>query len=91
MLSEKTALLIVKAQKRALDKISQGINWENYKNENGTYWHTKSALWCQMTWLQEYLEDRILKGDDDAEEHLHHLNDVLEALDVLPLDGKDAA
>ena len=71
---------------KILKQVSDGINWDNYQNEDGTYWDTKNALWCQMTWLAEYLTDRVKGGDEEAEEHLFHLEDVLTILEHLPKD-----
>lgn len=63
---------------QAIQKVSNGWNWENYKDEKtGKYWTVLQALYCKLSWVEEYL------GDKDDEEYQDIVSDAMKIIETL--------
>lgn len=63
---------------KAIKKISDGWDWGNYKDDKtGKNWSVLQALYCKLSWVEEYLKDQ------DVEEYQDIISDTMKIIEAL--------
>lgn len=62
--------------KTTIEKIDCKINWDNWKNENGSYWDVTEVLFCKLQWILEEEENL----SDETIETLKQVHEIIGSL-----------
>jgi hypothetical protein len=63
---------------KKIKEISDGWDWGNYKDDKtGNSWSVLQALYCKLSWVEEYLKDK------DDEEYQDIVSDAMKIVEVL--------
>lgn len=86
---------ISETTKAKILKISDGWDWDNYKDEKtDEEWSVLEALYCKLSWVQEFLKEKVnqtgIAAEDgqDYEEYLDIVDDTMQIVEALQAEIK---
>lgn len=57
---------------RFITKAYNAVNWENWENEDGTYFKLGDVYWSKLDWIKETLDE-----DDEAYDTINDLQETI--------------